>query len=621
MADAAGDSRYEDDFEEGSDHPSEQSVEMEEESISSAASSPRKQSFGEVPKKSAVGDNVGPAFGRRAGSAGVRPTQESFGSAGGDASKDAQQGYSMSFEAASSVEAEKSARDGESSSSQLLESVEGPEGRKAANVEREPTNQRDYSASFESEGPGSADADVDQNLSSVMGSAIGAAIGQAIDAAAGSPTRPRQHAAAEAEPDEVDDILAMFDSPVSPKASVGDVAAAVGGPGQAARTAETESSSSARAAQRGLSTGSDSGSSKNDSLPGAGVVGTASGGRTAGGVPAVADADLGEAPSIVQEVLEQGDLPLVQQALLSMQSPVVRQGAQGVSHVLPRERDASSQPAVLEHALGQGAREGKDGVESTGHDPVPGRNSDVLGRDVGSASGRKGGLSVSRPWRTQDKTPAKSSRGPPAAQHPNVRAGGGVEGQGGWGVGGAVDIHDVAGRLRRGEGLGEDEATWFDLLHGPCLRPVTQSLGASPPSAPAGTADDRGNVAAAATATTGPAAGAESYERLPPPVRHRQVWRANAIKLGHIFGEAPAVAPMPAVEIAGAEGVTSPGIRGVGEQLESEICALILFALVSGLADQPLADKPLVCDCCCDLPAAVLLRLYLTAAMRGCGCT
>ena len=609
MADtAAGDSRYEDDFEEGSDHPSEQSVEMEEESISSAASSPRKQSFGEVPKKSAVGDNVGPAFGRRAGSAGVRPTQESFGSAGGDASKDAQQGYSMSFEAASSVEAEKSARDGESSSSQLLESVEGPEGRKAANVEREPTNQRDYSASFESEGPGSADADVDQNLSTVLGSAIGAAIGQAIDAAAGSPTRPRQHAAAEAEPDEVDDILAMFDSPVSPKASVGDVAAAVGGPGQAARTAETESSSSARAAQRGLSTGSDSGSSKNDSLPGAGVVGTASGGGTAGGVPAVADADLGEAPSIVQEVLDQGDLPLVQQALLSMQSPVVRQGAQGVSHVLPRERDASSQPAVLEHALGQGAREGKDGVESTGHDPVPGRTSDVLGWDAGSAAGRTGGLSVSRPWRTKDKTPAKSSRGPPAAQHPNVRAGGGVQGQGGWGVGGAVDIHDVAGRLRRGEGLGEDEATWFDLLHGPCLRPVTQSLGASPPSAPAGTADDRGNVAAAATATTGPAAGAESSERLPPPVRHRQVWRANAVKMGHIFGEAPAVAPMPAVEIAGAEGVTSPGIRGVGEQLESEICALILFALVSGLADQPLADKPLVCDCCC-IAAAVLQPL------------
>ena len=426
MADAAGDSRYEDDFEEGSDHPSEQSVEMEEESISSAASSPRKQSFGEVPKKSAVGDNVGPAFGRRAGSAGVRPTQESFGSAGGDASKDAQQGYSMSFEAASSVEAEKSARDGESSSSQLLESVEGPEGRKAANVEREPTNQRDYSASFESEGPGSADADVDQNLSTVLGSAIGAAIGQAIDAAAGSPTRPRQHAAAEAEPDEVDDILAMFDSPVSPKASVGDVAAAVGGPGQAARTAETESSSSARAAQRGLSTGSDSSSSsKNDSLPGAGVMGTASGGVTAGGVPAVADADLGEAPSIVQEVLDQGDLPLVQQALLSMQSPVVRQRAQGVSHVLPRERDASSQPAVLEHALGQGAREGKDGVESTGHDPVPGRTSDVLGWDAGSAAGRTGGLSVSRPWRTKDKTPAKSSRGPPAAQHPNVRAGGG----------------------------------------------------------------------------------------------------------------------------------------------------------------------------------------------------
>ena len=159
-------------------------------------------------------------------------------------------------------------------------------------------------------------------------------------------------------------------------------------------------------------------------------------------------------------------------------------------------------------------------------------------------------------------------------------------------------------------------------MHGPCLRPVTQSLGASPPSAPARTADHRGNVAAAATATTGPAAAAESYERLPPPVRHRQVWRANAIKLGHIFGEAPAVAPMPAVEIAGAEGVTSPGIRGVGEQLESEICALILFALVSGLADQPLADKkPLVYACCCYLPAALLLLLYLTAAMRGCCCT
>ena len=88
--------------------------------------------------------------------------------------------------------------------------------------------------------------------------------------------------------------------------------------------------------------------------------------------------------------------------------------------------------------------------------------------------------------------------------------------------GGAGDMHEVAGRLRRGETLGDDEALWSDLLMGCRMRPTPEAplpVGGGGVGGDGGGAGGRGGVGGRGEVQL----ERESYQKLPPPVKHHQV--------------------------------------------------------------------------------------------------